>query len=94
MEIYRLSYEKFVLPEDILKFLAKYYEEHDTGDNGIIAHLDDAAIKDMADMVFDGISEVEQAAILDRLKGWWMFEFSGRERNEGIDIQILGVGMG
>jgi hypothetical protein len=89
MELYRLSYEKFPLPEDVLKFLARYFEEHDTGDNGIIAHMDDAAVKDMADTVFADISEEEQGFIIKKLIGWWLFEFSERERNEGIDIQIL-----
>jgi hypothetical protein len=91
MEIYRLSYEELSLDEDILKFLARYYEEHDTGDNGIIAHLDDDAIEDMGDTAFPGIDEKTQANIIERLKGWWLFEFSERERKEGFDIQILGV---
>lgn len=90
MKIYRLNYEKLTpLPKDVLDFLVKYYEEHDTGDNGIIAHLDDAAIEDMEDTVFVAMGEKDQTAIIEKLKGWWEFEFSGRERNEGIDIQIL-----
>jgi len=89
MQLYRLNYEKLVLSDDIVEFLAEYFEEHDTGDNGIIAHLDDAAIEDMGDMMFKSYTEEEQAKIIEKLKRWWKFEFSGRERNEGIDIQIL-----
>ena len=89
MELFRVNYEKLTLDEDIIKFLAEYFDEHTTEENGIIAHIDDAAIEDMGGMVFKGFPETEQIKILDRLKGWWKFEFSGRERNEGIDIQIL-----
>jgi hypothetical protein len=87
--MYRLNYEKLVPPKEAIPFLVEYFNEYDTGDNGIIAHMDDAAIEDMADMVFQSFTEQEQAAILKELKDWWEFEFSMRERNEGIDIQIL-----
>lgn len=82
MEIYRLTYTELPKPsKELQAFMAKYFQEHDTGDEGIIAGIDSNTIEDMIDTC--GMTD----AMAEELRAWWkkVSPYGGC----GFDIQIL-----
>jgi len=83
MKLFRLEYTELPgLSEGLLAFMAEYFQEHDTGGEGIIARIDNEIVADMI-LFFENENDKRIQELLD----WWkQFQCVPEE---GFDIQIL-----